>query len=222
MRLPVLALMATFLSATLAGAEGVSVEQGGMDSAFGITVSWPLPPGFEESELLLEIEGGPRVRLTGELRGRHPRVVVNLPALAGSARFVVRAGREGEGRDANREEVDVATSPSFALAGLRTTGRAPVRAVATRPVPGAAMEWWADASGRPVEGPSPTVAGPVVAEDADEPLAAPALPSSRPVPAVSASEAAAGPGDPSPAAALAARRGLRERAFAGAATPLRN
>ncbi len=222
MRLPVLALMASLLCAPIAGAESIVVEQGGHDSASGITVSWYLPPGFEESELLLEIEGGPRVRLTGELRGRHPRAVVNLPALAGSARFVVRAGRNTEDRGPDREEVDVAASGSFALTGLPTTGRAPVRAAATRPVPGAAMEWWAEASGRPVEGPSPALAGPVLAGDAEEPPDAPALPSSRPVPAVPTREEAAGPGDPSPAAALAVRRGPRERVFPGAATPLRN
>ena len=222
MRLLALGLLTILLGAPNAGAEGVAVEQSVSDPASGITVTWHLPPGFEESELLLEIEGGPRVRLTDELRGRHPRVVVTLPALAGSARFVVRAGRDADERGAKRREIDVATSATFALAGLPTTGRSPVWAAATRPIPGAAMEWWADASGRPVEGPSPARAGPVVAEDAEEPLAAPALPSSRPVPAVSASEAAAGPGDPSPPAALAARRGPRERAFTGAATPLRN
>lgn len=221
MRLPVLALMATLLCAPIAGAESVVVEQGARDAASGITVSWHLPPGFEESELLLEIEGGPRVRLTGELRGRHPRAVVNLPALAGSARFVVRAGRKPEDRGSDHEEIDVAASGSFALAGLPTTGRAPVRAAATRPVPGAAMEWWAEAFGRPAEGPSPTLAGPVLARDAEEPPAAPALPSSRPVPAVPTSEAAAGPGDPSSVAALAFRRGPREKVFTGAATPLR-
>ncbi|MBK8595961.1 MAG: hypothetical protein IPN83_10305 [Holophagales bacterium] len=222
MRLPVLALMATFLSAPYAAAEGIAVERGGNDPASGITVSWHLPPGFEESELLLEIEGGPRVRLTDELRGRHPRVVVTLPALAGSARFVVRAGREADERGGKRREVDVATSGTFALAGLPTTGRVPVRAAATRPIPGAAMEWWAEASGRPVEGPSPALEAPVTAAGAEGLPAAPALPSSGPVPAVSTSEAAAGPGDPSPARAVAARRGPRERAFTGAATPLRN
>jgi hypothetical protein len=222
MRLPVLTLLATLLPAPGVGAEGVVVETRTDASVSGITVSWHLPPGFEESELLLEVEGGPRVRLTDELRGRHPRVVVVLPALAGSARFVVRAGREDEDRGGKHREVDVARSESFALAGLPTTGRVPVRAAATRPVPGAAMEWWAEATGRSVEGPSPFLEGRVPAVDTATPPAAPALPSSRPGAAASPTEAAEGLREGTPAAPLTTESGTRGRAFPGATTPLRN
>lgn len=222
MRLPVLTLLATLLLAPGAGAEGVVVETRTDASVSGITVSWQLPPGFEESELLLEVEGGPRVRLTDELRGRHPRVVVVLPALAGSARFVVRAGREDEDRGGKHREVDVARSERFALAGLPTTGRVPVRAAATRPVPGATMEWWAEAAGRSVEGPSPFLDGRVPAVDTATPPAAPALPSSRPGAAASPTEATAGLGDGTPAAPLTTGSRALGRAFPGATTPLRN
>lgn len=222
MRASVLALLACLLPATHASAEGVVVEAAASSSAPGISVSWQLPPGFEESELLLQIEGGPRVRLTDELRGSNPRVVVVLPVLAGRAHFVVRAGREDEDERGHREEIDVATSESFDLAGRPTTGRVPVRAAATRPVAGAEMEWWAQAAGRPVEGPSPVLESPPSAAGAAEPASAPALPSSRPLPPASPAGASSGfreaPQDVSDAPA----NGIREPAFRGAATPLRN
>jgi hypothetical protein len=222
MRLPVLALLATLLPAQYASAEGIVVEPRAYASVSGITVSWHLPPGFEESELLLEVEGGPRVRLTDELRGPHPRVVVVLPALAGSARFLVRAGREDEERGGKRREIDIARSESFALAGVPTTGRVPVWAATTRPVPGSAMEWWAEATGRSVEGPSPALKGPIAAASESAPPTTPALPSSPPVPAASPLEVASGLPEGAPAASLATANDARERAFSGATVPLRN
>ncbi len=222
MKLPVLALLATLLPAPRASAEGIVVEPGPYTSNSGITVSWHLPPGFEESELLLEVEGGPRVRLTDELRGRHPRVAVVLPALAGSARFLVRAGRKDEERGGKHREIDIARSERFALAGLPTTGRVPVWAATTRPVSGAGMEWWAEAAGRSVSGPSPDLEGPVSASGAPAPPAAPALPSSPPVPAASPLEAASGLPEGTPVPPLATPTGARERSYPGATTPLRN
>ncbi len=224
MRVPILALLATLLSATLARAEAIVVEPSPGASPADIAVSWQLPHGFDESELLLQIEGGPRVRLTDEVRGDHPRVVVVLPLLAGSARFVVRAGREidGDHRGGDREEIDVAQSESFELAGLPATGRVPVRAPATRPVPGAAMEWWAEPAGRPLEGPSPALGRPPSAAEAEAGRAAPAVPSSRPLPAASPAGEASGPRDESPAAPSGTASSAREPAFPGASTPLRN
>lgn len=222
MRPSVLALLAILLPATQAASEGIVVERGMGASASGITVSWQLPPGFEESELLLEVEGGPRVRLTDELRGRHPRAVVVLPALAGRARFLVRAGRRDEERGGKHREIDIARSASFDLAGLPTTGRVPVRAATTRPVPGALMEWWAEAPGRSIEGPSAALEGPVAAAHAAAAEEASALPSSPPVPAASPLELASGLPEGTPVAPLATPDGARERSFPGATTPLRN
>lgn len=223
MRLAALALLATLLPATSVAAEGVVVETQGTPASSGITVSWHLPPGYDESELLLEVEGGPRVRLTPELDGRAPRVVVVLPVLAGTARFVVRAGRENDRRNGRREEVDVAASETFSLSGLATAGQFPVRAAATRPVPGAVMEWWAEAPGRPVEGPEPSRTGPSAPTvTAEGTRADPALPSSRPVSGLPADEDRAAPGEGPPTAPPAPQAGPRAGAFPGATTPLRN
>lgn len=222
MRCLALALVATLLPSMHARGEGVVVETGPFVSVSGLTVSWQLPAGFEESELLLEVEGGPRVRLTNELRGRHPRVAVVLPALVGTARFLVRAGRKDEERGGKHSEFDIARSERFALAGLPTTNRVPVWAATTRPIPGAAMEWWAEATGRSVEGPSPTLEGPIAAASEPAPPATPALPSSPPVPAASPSEAASGLLESAPAAPLATSNGAGDRSFSGATTPLRN
>jgi hypothetical protein len=222
MRVPVLALLASFFSASYASAGGVVVERSPNASTAGITVSWHLPPGFEESELLLQIDGGPRVRLTDELRGQSPRVVVVLPLLTGSARFVVRAGRKDEARGGKHREIDVARSERFSLVGLPTTGRVPVRAAATRPAPGATMEWWAEAARRPVEGPSAALESPATAAISEAPFPSPALPASRPLPATSPTEAVADAGAEAPFAPLASANGVRDLAFSGATTPLRN
>jgi hypothetical protein len=147
---------------------------------------------------------------------------VVLPALVGSARFLVRAGRKDEERGGKHREIDIARSERFALAGLPTTSRVPVWAASTRPVPGAAMEWWTEATGRSVEGPSPALEGPIAAASGSAPPATPALPSSPPVPAASPSEAASGLRESAPTAPLTASNGSRERAFSGATTPLRN
>ncbi len=84
------------------------------------------------------------------------------------------------------------------------------------------MEWWAEAPGRPGEGPSPSLEGPVARADSTAPPEAPALPSSRPVPEASLLEVSCALPEGTPAAPLAPPGGARERAFPGAPTPLRN
>lgn len=214
------ALLAALPFASVASARGVVVEPGELAPGRTVAVSWHLPEGFEESELLIELDGGPRVRLTEESREEHPRFDVRLPAVVGRARFVVRAGRkDGSGR---HREITVATSETFSLAVSSVAAPIPVRAPASRPVPGEELEWWAEAPGRRGEGPTPSLGGPVAAADAKAPPEASALPSSRPVPAASPAEAASALPEGTPAVPLAPPGGARERAFPGAATPLRN
>ena len=214
------ALLAALSLASVADARGVVVEPGELAAGRTVTVSWQLPAGFEESELLIELDGGPRVRLTDESREERPRFAVRLPAVVGTARFVVRAGRkDGSGR---HREVTVATSESFSLAFSSVAAPVPVRAPASRPAPGEEMEWWAEAPGRSVEGPTPALDDPVAAARAATPPEPAALPSSPPVPAASPSELSAGLPERKPVAPLATPNGARERSFPGAATPLRN
>ncbi|MCC6131851.1 MAG: hypothetical protein IT186_18175 [Acidobacteria bacterium] len=148
------ALLVFLASASLAAAgTDVVFEEEMREGITSQTVSWTVPEIFDESELLLAVEGGPRVRLTRELSERNPRVTVVLPALQGKARFVVRAGRKANGADPGLPEQDIGGSNAFALRPARS-GSIPVKAAATRPEPGLAMEWWADPSGRPLEGPA--------------------------------------------------------------------
>ncbi len=215
-----IALLAALPLASVAKARGVVLEPGEVAPGRTVTVSWQLPAGFEESELLIELDGGPRVRLTEESRQEHPRFAVRLPAVVGTARFVVRAGRkDGSGR---HREITVATSETFSLAFSSVAAPVPVRAPASRPAPGEEMEWWAEGSGRSVEGPSPALESPVAATDAAAPPEASALPSSPPVPAASPLEVASGLPEGTPVAPLATPTGARERSFPGATTPLRN
>ncbi len=214
------ALLAALPFASVASARGIVVEPGEVAPGRTVAVSWHLPAGFEESELLIELDGGPRVRLTEESREEHPRFTVRLPAVVGTARFVVRAGRkDGSGR---HREFTVATSESFSLAFSSVAAPIPVRAPASRPAPGEEMEWWAEAPGRPGEGPTPSLEGPVARADSTAPPEAPALPSSRPVPEASLFEVSCALPEGTPAAPLAPPGGARERAFPGASTPLRN
>lgn len=147
------ALLVLLASASLAAAgTDVVFEEETREGITSQTVSWTVPEMFDESELFLAIEGGPRVRLTRELSERNPRVTVVLPALQGKARFVVRAGRNATGADPGLSERDIGGSSFFSLRPARS-GPIPVKAAATRPEPGRAMEWWADPSGQPLEGP---------------------------------------------------------------------
>lgn len=221
MRLVPLALLSAVLVASPAGALGVVVESGPIAPGATVAVSWTLPAGFEESELLIVLEGGPRVRLTDESPEARPRVLVRLPALVGTARFVVRAGRQEAG--GRRRAHDVAFSESFSLSFSPVSGPIPVLAPRSRPAPGEETEWWAEST-RPVrEGPAPGMEG--------RPAAATTLPgaSSPGILPPSRSEADPGPtghapgfrregqAEPDPSA-----RRFPERVFAGAPVPLRN
>lgn len=220
MRLRLLAPFALLLIAPRLGAqEGVVELQVGQPAPL-TTVSWQLPAGFEESELLLEIDGGPRVRLTDELREDRPRVEVRMPALAGMARFVVRAGRKtGRGR---HEEVDLASSGWFVLSAIPASGPMPVLARASRPVPGSEMEWWSETAGRIPQGPSSGVDGPAATTGTGGSSSQAALGPDRP-------DTPGGPGWTEARSGGAGRptphcpeRALLERTFGGAPVPLRN
>ena len=219
MRLPALALLAVLLPVTPAAADGLAVEPGLVAPGRSILVSWRLPDGFVESELLIQVEGGPRVRLTDESREAHPSFVVRVPALAGRARFLVRAGRlEPDGR---HREHTVATSEPFTLGPTVAPGPLPFRALSSRPASGEAMEWWSEAGGPAVEGPTTGLGRRQAEWSPDVEEAAAALPAPRPeaLPAREVSEGAAldsRPRDPGPDA------GFRHGAFAGAPVPLRN
>ncbi len=215
-------LLAGLLAASQADAAGVRVEPLASDRHARFAVSWELPPGFDESELLLEIEGGPRVRLTGEIRSRSPRVDVDLPRLAGRARFVVRAGRDGddvEGR--GLAEREVAVSESFALVAVTTSARTPVRAAASRPVPGGEMEWWSDPPRRGLEGPGAGLSASRVADGALDPDRLHIKKRRRPVPPVRSTRFSTALA-PLPERVAGPARLPRPRPFSGAAVPLRN
>ncbi|MDX9736322.1 MAG: hypothetical protein RBU36_19490, partial [Thermoanaerobaculia bacterium] len=96
MRLLPLTLLAALSLARPADAGLLDVATGAVAPGDAIAVAWTLPPGFEESELLIQVDGGPRIRLTPECHDENPRFVIEVPALAGRARFVLRAGRVEE------------------------------------------------------------------------------------------------------------------------------
>ena len=221
MRLVPLALLAALPLASPAAALGVVVEPGPVVSGGTVAVSWTLPSGFEESELLIALEGGPRVRLTDESREARPRFLVRLPAVVGTARFVVRAGRKVDG--GRHREFDVATSESFPLAFASVSGPIPVLAPASRPAPGEETEWWAESKEPVREEQVPGMEGRRTAAEAPTGATSSAiLPSTRseadPVPAGDTPgfrrERQAAPDSPG--------RRFPERTFAGAPVPLRN
>ena len=215
MRLPFRALLAILVFASPALPATVHVDVSGPSPDGRFAVSWALPSGFDESELLVEVDGGPRVRLTDELRVARPSVLVEVPALAGTARFVVRAGGAGLG------ERDVAFSERFRIDGLALSGRAPVLLPASRSNRAAGTEWWADRPAAVAPFSSSGLSAPG-AREVDEPAPVLALPVPR-----------AGEGPGSAAVSLLPRRrgasppaplpaSLRAEAFRGAAVPLRN
>lgn len=220
MRLPALSLLAALLPAPPAAADGLVVEPGLVLPGHSVAVSWRLPEGFAESELLIQVDGGPRVRLTDETREAHPRVVARIPALAGTARFLVRAGRRDT--DGRHREQTVAVSEPFALGPSLAPGPLPARALSSRPSAGEPMEWWAGTSGRAPEGPSRALHGrqaqwSAEGEGAPATLPAPrphARPSREPSGPTSLDASATSPGH--------AGAGFRHRAYAGAPVPLRD
>ena len=220
MRLPALALLAVLLPATPGAADGLVVEPGSLAPGSTIAVSWRLPQGFEESELLIQVDGGPRVRLTDESREERPRVVVSIPALTGTARFLVRAGRrEADGR---HREHTIATSEPFALGPPVAGGPLPARALSSRPSAGEPMEWWSKSAGHAPEGPTPGLESRRTEWSPGRAETPAALPAPRPdgAPRKESTDRTAvdaGPAEPVPVGA-----GLRHGAFAGAPVPLRN
>lgn len=220
MRLPALALLAVLLAAAPAAADGLVVEPGLLAPGSTVAVSWRLPEGFEESELLIQVDGGPRVRLTDESREARPRAVVRIPTLTGTARFLVRAGRlEPDGR---HREHTVATSEPFALSFSVAPGPLPVRALSSRPSAGEPMEWWAEPDGHAPEGPSSGLEGRSAAWNPGGEEAPVALPAPRPGSAPSREASEPAPFHATPATPGLGGAGFRHDAFTGASIPLRN
>lgn len=216
-------LLAVLLAGSRVDAADVRFEELPLDRETRYSVAWTLPAGFDESELLLEIAGGPRVRLTDEIRSRSPRVEVVLPRLTGRARFVVRAGRDGGGaEDRGLAERDVAFSESFALAAIpAASARPPVRAAASRPARGHEMEWWSEAPARGIEGPCGGLSAARVAGGGLDPDHLQIEERRRqPLPASSTSSSVARARHP--VRVTRPSRAPFARPFSGAAAPLRN
>ncbi|MBL8112732.1 MAG: hypothetical protein JNK60_07595 [Acidobacteria bacterium] len=209
------------------GAEGASIDGARPVEAAGsrIVVSFSLPARFDEGEILLAVEGGPRVRLTPELAPGTTRAEVVLPALAGRARFVLRAGRPRDGRvetPGEREERDIAFSRPFHIE-VSGAARLPYRSAPTRRVPGGpASEWWAtEPLSRPTEpeGDGHTSSSGLTAgAPADEAL----LTAKRVVRPGRTAPKAEGGRSPVPVAAARPRADRALAAFPGAAVPLLN
>jgi len=219
-RLLPIALLAALPLASPLGAQGIVVEPGVIAPGHTVTVSWRVPAGFEESELLVVLDGGPRVRLTDEFREERPRAVVRVPAVVGTARFLVRAGRENA--SGRHEEIDVATSEWFSLAFAPVAAPVPVRAPSTRPASGEAMEWWSHPAGRVPEGPSPGIDGPTAAEEPHGTASPVALPPDRTDVGPGSRRTIAGFLEAIQAAPRPPGPEILDRAFAGAPVPLRN
>ena len=187
-----------------------------------VVVSWDVPREYEESELLIVVEGGPRVRLTDEQLEPSPRVHVRLPSLVGTARFLVRAGRRGP--DGTHREEDLVRSEPFPLA-IHPTGAGaslPVLAPSTRPGAMAETEWWAEEAAGRVGWPESGLGDADRARSGDVIRSVGDLPPSRHGSAPSRDD---GPGLASPdrlATSLPPGAGPRERPFSGAPVPLRN
>ena len=222
MRIRPLVLLAALPIAAPAAARGIVVEPARIVPGATVAVSWEVPPDCEESELLIEVEGGPRVRLTDERRERSPRVVVRIPALAGTARLLVRGG--GEGPEGRHRETDLLVSERFVLApGPRTLAAPPVPAASTRPDAGPAWEWWEAGAVRTGPAPEPALRGaapPRLEEDSASPEGLLTSPRDDSPPRFPDGGTTLEPA-PDPAAAAAAGP-LRVRGFAGAPVPLRN
>lgn len=222
MRVRALFLFAVLSFAPPAAALGVVVEPASLAPGRAVAVSWEVPAGYEESELLMELDRGPRVRLTDEQVERSPRVLVRLPSIVGTARFVVRAGRKGP--DGRRREEDVDRSDRFRLTlDPAWSGAAPpVRAASSRPELGEEMEWWEEEAAGRVEWPVSGMGNASPTRISGGPSSSAGLPSTRPGNGSSPCEEAA-PAVASPAAARPQPAPApRERPFGGAPVPLRN
>lgn len=222
MRLRALLLFAVIPLASPAAARGIVIEPAPLAPGRTVVVSWEVPAAYEESELLVEVDGGPRVRLSNEQGARSPSVHVRLPSLVGTARFVVRAGRTGP--DGKRREEDLDRSERFPLAfDPSWSGVAPpVLAASTRPDLGEEMEWWEEEAAGSLHWPVSGMGSPSRPRIGEGSSSSPSLPSFRsgdgPSPGEETLPALAGPTATRPQAVPAPR----EPVFRGAPVPLRN
>ncbi|HPA50554.1 MAG TPA: hypothetical protein PLP50_03030 [Thermoanaerobaculia bacterium] len=220
MRLLPLTLLAALSLARPADAGLLDVATGAVAPGDAIAVAWTLPPGFEESELLIQVDGGPRIRLTPECHDENPRFVIEVPALAGRARFVLRAGRVEE--DGVHREHTIDSTEWFQIAPSFAAGPLPIRAPHTHPSEGEEMEWWSDSVGRVPEGPTSGLHRPWTAEVSAATPSSPALSESRSEDLLSSESSVRGDVDARARNRNGLERGYRERSFPGAPVPLRN
>jgi len=215
-----LALLAALPLARPADAGLLDVATGTVAPGDAIAVAWTLPPGFAESELLIQVDGGPRIRLTPECHDENPRFVVRVPALSGRARFVLRAGRVEE--DGIHRERTIDSTEWFQLAPSYAAGTLPIRAPHTHPSEGEEMEWWWDPVGRVPQGPAPGLHRPFSSEVSAATPSSPALSERRSEDAPSSESSVHGDVDAGARTRNGLERGYRERSFPGAPVPLRN
>lgn len=215
-----LALLAALPLARPADAGLLDVATGTVAPGDAIAVAWTLPPGFAESELLIQVDGGPRIRLTPECHDENPRFVVRVPALSGRARFVLRAGRVEE--DGIHRERTIDSTEWFQLAPSYAAGTLPIRAPHTHPSEGEEMEWWWDPVGRVPQGPAPGLHSPFSSEVSAATPSSPALSERRSEDAPSSESSVHGDVDAGARTRNGLERGYRERSFPGAPVPLRN
>lgn len=220
MRFLSLALLAALPLARPAVAGLLDVATGPVAPGDAVAVAWTLPPGFDESELLIQVDGGPRIRLTPECHDGNPRFVVQVPALAGRARFVLRAGRVEE--DGIHRERTIDSTEWFQLAPSYAAGTLPIRAPHTHPSEGEEMEWWWDPVGRVPQGPAPGLHRPFSSEVSAATPTSPALSERRSEDAPSSESSVHGDVDAGARTRNGLERGYRERSFPGAPVPLRN
>lgn len=220
MRFLALALLAALPLARPADAGLLEVATESVAPGDAIVASWALPPGFEESELLIQVDGGPRIRLTPECHDENPRFVIEVPALTGRARFVLRAGRVE--KDGLHQEHTIATTEWFPIAPPYAAGPLPIRAPHTHPSEGEEMEWWSDSLGRIPEGPTPGLHRPSTAEVSAAAPSSPALSESRSKDVPSSESSERGDVEARAPARSGLERGYRDRSFPGAPVPLRN
>ncbi len=220
MRFLSLALLAALPLARPADAGQLEVATEAVAPGDAIAVAWTLPPGFEESELLIQVDGGPRIRLTPECHDESPRFVVQVPALAGRARFVLRAGRVEE--DGIHRERTIDSTEWFPIGPSYAAGPLPIRAPHTHPSEGEEMEWWSEPVGRVPEGPTPGLHRPWTAEVSAAIPSSPALSESRSEDVPSSESSVRCDVDARAQTRNGHERGYRERSFPGAPVPLRN
>lgn len=216
------AVLAALALAPPALAARLVVEPAPLAPGRTVVVSWDVPHEYEESELLIVVEGGPRVRLTDEQLDPSPRVHVRLPSLVGTARFLVRAGRKGP--DGRHREEDLARSEPFPLA-IDPAGAGaslPVLAPSTRPDAMEETEWWAEEAAGRLGWPGSGLGDGARTRSGEVPRSVGDLPPTRHETAPSRDTGRDLAAPERRAAALPSEARPRERSFSGAQVPLRN